>query len=140
MSKGEVEHLVVCALHPLGNFITIRTHFFRLDDASLEERDDCDRQHQRHHEVDGNGNREVLQTVVEHTFHRDEERIEDSTDADGSQQHRHKILTRRFDGGIKGFEAFAQILQIAVDDHNRVIDNHSQHHHHIHDSHTHKSA
>ena len=30
--------------------------------------------------------------------------------------------------GIEGLKAFAKILQIAVDDHNRVIDNHSQHH------------
>ena len=90
---------------------------------------------------------------MEHTLHRDEERIEDGTDADGSQEHGHKILAGRLYGGIKGLKAFAQILQIAIDDHDRVIDNHSQHHnqcrqrhdiqfdtHHIHHRHTHKGA
>ena len=140
-------------LHPFGDFITIGTYFVGLDDARFEEWDYRYSQYQRHHQVDGNRDGKVLQTVVEHTLHRDEERIENGTDADSGQEHGHKILAGRLYGGIKGLEAFAQILQIAINDHNRVIYYHSQHHnqcrqchdvqfdtHHIHHCHTHKGA
>ena len=65
---------------------------------------------------------------MEHTLHRDEEGVENGTDADSSQQHRHKILLGRVDGRFLGLIAFAEILQIAVDDHDGIVDHHSQHH------------
>ena len=90
---------------------------------------------------------------MEHALHRQQERIEDGTDAQRGQHHRHEVLARRFDGGIFRGIALAEIFQIAVDDHDGVVDNHAQHHdecrqchyvqlnaRHIHDSHRYKGA
>ena len=153
VGKGPVEHLVVCTLHPLGDGVSVSTNLIGSDDASLEERNDCNSQHQRYHQVDGNGDGEVLQTVMEHALHRDEEGVEDGADANGGQHHRHEILLSRLDGGIVGLETLIEVFQITIDHHNRVVDNHSQYHdqgrerdnvqfdtHHIHEGYTHKCA
>ena len=125
MCKGKIKHLIVGFLHPFCYRITIGAHLAGLDDTCFEERNHRYGQHQRHHEVDGNGNGEVLQTIVEHTLHGDEERIEDGTDTDGGQQHRHEVLSGRLDGGIERLETFTQIFQITINHHNRIINNHS---------------
>ena len=90
---------------------------------------------------------------MERTLQGDEEGVEDGADTDGGQQHRQEVLTARLDGSIVWLETFAKIFQIAVNHHNRIIYNHSQHHdqsrqrhdvqfdaHHIHHRHTHKGA
>ena len=125
MSKGEIEHLIVCALYPFCYRVAIGANLIGLDDTCLKERNNRYSQHQRHHKVDGNGDGEILKTIVEHALHRNEERIENGTDTDGGQQHGHEVLTSRLDGGIKRFKTFAKIFQISIDNHNRVVDNHS---------------
>ena len=90
---------------------------------------------------------------MEHALHREEKGEEDGADADGGQQHRHEVLACRLNGGIEGLEALAKIFQIAVNHHDRVVDNHSQYHnecrqchdiqfdaHHIHDRHGNEST
>ena len=147
-TEGEVEHLVVSALYPLRDGIAVCLHGAWLDDTRLEERNDAHSQSQRHHQVDGDRDGEVLKCIVEHTLHRDEVGVEDGTDTDGGEHHRHEVLLGRVDGCTLRLVALAQVLQIAVDDHDGVVDNHSQHHdegcegddiqfdaHHIHDRH-----
>ena len=107
MGKGEVECFVVGLLHPLCDRIASCLHLVGFDDQHLQERYHGNRQEERHHEVDGDGDGEVFQTVVEHALHRDEEGIEDGADTDGSQHHRHEVLFGGVDGGLFGFVALA---------------------------------
>ena len=150
MAEGEVEHLVVGGLYPAGDCPAPASLLGdgRLDDQHLEEGDDGDGEEERHHEVDGDGDGEVLQGVVEGALQRQQQRVEDDADAERGEHHRHEILLGRGDGGLLGGVALADILQIAVDDDDGIVDDHAEHHdeggegddvelnaHHIHDSH-----
>ena len=84
MGESEVKYLVISPLYPVGNRIAIGIHLIRFDDTCFQERNHRHGKEERHHQIDGNGNGEVLQTVVEHTLHRDQEGIEDGADTDGS--------------------------------------------------------
>ena len=95
-----VKHMVIGVLHPVSDGVSTSGHLVGLNDVYLQERNDRYGQYERHHEVDGNGDGEVLETVVEHALHGDEEGEEDGTDADGGQHHRHEVLPGRFDGRL----------------------------------------
>ena len=94
MQESPSKYMIVGILYPLGNGVAFCTHLTRLDNVYLQERNHRHCQQERHHEVDGDGDGEVLEAVVEHTFQCEEEREEDSTDTDGGQHHRHEVLTR----------------------------------------------
>ena len=128
MAERPVEGLVVGALYPLRNGIASSTHLAGLDDLDLEEGDDRHSKQQRYHQVDGDGPGEVFQRIEEHALHCEEEGEEDGADTDGGEHHRHEVLLGGVDGRLFGLIAFVQVFQIAVDDHDRVVDNHSQHH------------
>ena len=125
MFESPRQHTVVAVLHPFGNGIPLCTYLTRLDNVYLKEGNYRHGQQERHHEIDGNGDGEVFQTVVEYALHREKEWEENSTDTDGGQHHRHEILLGRLDGSHLRFIALAEIFQIAVYHHDRVINNHS---------------
>ena len=97
-------------------------------DFHTEERDDGHSDKQRDHQVDGDGPREIADGIEESTLEREQERIEERTDTDGSQRHRHKILFYGMDGSLDGRLALAHVFEIAIDDDNAVVHNHSEHH------------
>ena len=151
--EGELEDVIVGLLYPLCDGISIGFYLVGADNLHLEERDNRDGKDERHHQVDGNGDGEIHQTIMENALHRKEEGVEDGADADGGQHHRHEVLLGRPKCCFVGFQSFAEILQVAIDDNDAVVDNHSQHYnkrgqsydvefntHHIHDCHRYEST
>ena len=126
-TEGNLEYTVVSALYPFRDSIAVGLDRPWFDDTRLKERNNAHSQCQRYHEVDGDGDGEILQTVVEHAFHRDKEGVENGTDTDGGEHHRHEVLFRRVDGCTFRLVALVQVFKIAVDDHDRVVDDHSKH-------------
>ena len=126
--KRLCENAVIEALHAVCEPLPIGFLLRHTDNPHTQIGDNGDRQQQRYHEVDGDSPGEVLQRIVEGPFERDEERIEDGADADRGKHHRHEILRYRLHGGLFRLDALAHIFQIAVNDHDGVIDYHSKHH------------
>ena len=127
MTEREVQHMVVDALHAIGNGIPARFYLVGPDDAHFEQRNNCDCYNERYHQVDSDSDWEVFQCIIEGSLHCYEEGIEDDANAQGGQQHGQEILLCRVDSCALGLIAFAQILQISINNHNAVVDNHSKH-------------
>ena len=60
MLEGPIQHLVIYVLHPMCDGVATGTNLARLDDVYFKERDDSHSQNERHHQVDGNRDGEVL--------------------------------------------------------------------------------
>ena len=70
MAEGDIEHLVIGVLYPVGDGSPTRRNLARLDNQHLQEWNDRDGEEERDHQIDGNGPREVLQCVVSSALHR----------------------------------------------------------------------
>ena len=105
--------------------------FFRLyggDDEDFEERDHQHGQQQRDHQVDRDRPREIGQEVAHHARHGEEDRIEDHADADRGQQQRREELPGALDRREPARVAAPEVVEVAVDHHDRIVDDHTQHH------------
>ena len=107
--------------------LTLRTGLHDRDDQHLEEGDHQHGQQQRDHQIDRHRPGEEIQEVAEHARQGEEQRIEDHADADRRQQQRGEELAGALDGGIPARIASSEVVEIAVDDDDRVVDDHAQH-------------
>ena len=120
----DVLHMVCKVLFPL--FLASAAGF--LDESHLEDGHYAHGQHQADHQVNGHAEGENLDDIAGLARHGEDNGVEDGADADGGQQHGHEILFHTLNGGLVPFHAFSKIFEITVDDHDGVVDNHSQHH------------
>ena len=128
MAEGPAKDAVIGVLHMVGDVLpAFSLGLGHVDDFDTEEGDDGHGDEQRHHQVDGDGPGEVLEGVEEGPLEGEQERIEDGADADGGQHHGHEILGYRHGGGLLRRHALVDVLQIAVDDDDAVVDNHAEH-------------
>ena len=133
MAERQCQHAVVESLNercnPVGLglpalFSLLRRPYYQ----HFEERYHRHCQQQRHQQVDADGPREVVHGIVERSLHCCQQWEEDDADAQRGKHHRHEVLGSRLYGRPFRLVALAKIFQIAVDDDDRVVDNHSQHH------------
>ena len=128
VAEGPHQNAPVEALHAVGEAAVRGVLPGRTgDDEHLEEGNHHHGQQQRYHQVDGNRPREVGDEVAHDALHGEEDGVEDDADAEGGQQQRGEELAGALDGRIPARIAPSEVVEVAVDDHNRVVDNHAQH-------------
>ena len=120
----DVLHMVCKVLFPL--FLASAAGF--LDEPYFKDGHHAYGQYQTDHQVDGHAEGENLDDVTGLAPHGEDDGVEDGTDADRGQQHGHEILLHTFYRRLMPFHALSKVFEIAVDDHDGVVDNHSQYH------------
>ena len=132
VAECPVEGMVVSVLHPAGDASGMTgfsgfSGFFGLYQRKFHDRYDDDSQQERDHQIDGDGEWQSVDKLPVLSFEDKQEGIEDGTDTECGQQHWEEIVLRTLGSGMPSAVAFPEIFQIAVEHHDRVVNNHAEH-------------
>ena len=129
MLEGPLKGFVIHQLHAVRQFHLALFGYTHLPDkGSIQHRYNSNRHSQRHHQVDSHRYGERLNYIVRLTPHGHNQGEEYGTDAHRCQHHGGKVLLHALHSRLAVTHSLAQILQIAVYDHNGVVHNHTKHH------------
>ena len=125
--EGPREHPLVVELYIVGERFLLVFLRHGLDEEIHHDGQHHDSQQQTDHQVDEDGPGQILHNVEQRTLHDEEEWEVDDRYAKRGQRHWHEVVRHRLYGGIPSIHAFAEILQIAVEHHNGIVNHHTQH-------------
>ena len=98
------------------------------DNLHTQERYHGNSDGQRDHKVNGDSPWEVAYGIKEGAAEGQQEREEYGADAHCGQRHGHEILLHRVDGRVFRPLTLTHVFEITIDDHDAVVDNHTQYH------------